>query len=127
MKILDRMQLDAYKEEACEKWGKTAAWQEYEGRKRTPAQNRQAVETMMAMFGEMGAMKACSPEDDAVQEKVKALQQFITDHFYTCTKEILLGLGQMYMQDERFRKNIDSAGGKGTAAFVQKAIEYYCK
>ena len=124
---LDRTELDAYKEEAREKWGKTAAWQEYAGKKKTPEQQQKAAEVMMALFAELGTMKNCPPESDAVQEKVKALQQFITDHFYTCTKEILGSLGLMYTQDERFRKNIDGAGGEGTAAFVQKAIEYYCK
>ena len=51
---------------------------------------------------------------------------FITDHFYTCTPEILAGLGQMYVADDRFRKNIDMAGGEGTAAFVAQAIAAYC-
>ena len=124
---LDRTELDAYKEEARAKWGKTAAWQEYTDKKKTPGQQQKAAEAMMALFAELGTMKDCPPETDAVQEKVKALQQFITDHFYTCTKEILGNLGLMYTQDERFRKNIDSAGGEGTAAFVQKAIEIYCK
>ena len=82
---------------------------------------------MMALFGEMGEVKYLPPESDEAQAKVKALQQFITDNFYTCTKETLFGLGQMYTQDERFRKNIDRAGGEGTAAFVQKAIEIYCR
>ena len=124
---LDRTKLEEYKEEAREKWGKTAAWQEYAGKKATPGQQQEAAGRMMALFGEMGAMKDCPPESAAVQEKVKALQQFITDNFYTCTKEILGNLGLMYTQDERFRRNIDNAGGEGTAAFVQKAIEHYCK
>lgn len=57
---------------------------------------------------------------------IRDLQQFITDHFYTCTPEILAGLGQMYVADDRFRKNIDMAGGEGTAAFVAQAIAAYC-
>ena len=61
-----------------------------------------------------------------MQKKISALQQFITDHYYECTKEILTGLGQMYVCDERFLKNIDKAGGDGTAAFVSKAISVYC-
>ena len=124
---LDRTELETYKEEAREKWGQTAAWQDYESRKKTPGQHQQAGERLMALLAEMGQMKELAPSDAAVQEKVKAFQQFITDNFYTCTKETLFGLGQMYTQDERFRKNIDRAGGEGTAAFVQKAIEIYCK
>lgn len=124
---LDRTKLEAYKAEAFEKWGKTEAWQEYASRKVTPDQHQQAAKVMMEMFGEMGTLKDCAPESAEVQEKIKALQQFITDHFYTCTKEILSNLGLMYTQVERFRQSIDSVGGEGTAAFVQKAIEIYCK
>ncbi|MBR5231187.1 MAG: MerR family transcriptional regulator [Clostridia bacterium] len=124
---LDRKEMENYREEAFEKWGKTAAWQEYASRKVTPDQHRQAAETMMAMFGEMGELKDRQPEEAEVQEKIKALQQFITDNFYTCTKEILSNLGLMYTQYDRFRQSIDSVGGEGTAAFVQKAIEIYCR
>ncbi|MBQ4553226.1 MAG: MerR family transcriptional regulator, partial [Clostridia bacterium] len=124
---LDRTKMEAYKKEAYEKWGETAAWQEYASRKVTPDQHQQAAKDMMVLFGEMGAVKHLSPESDEAHAKVKALQQFITDNFYTCTKEILKNLGLMYTQDERFRQSIDSVGGEGTAAFVQKAIEIYCK
>ena len=54
------------------------------------------------------------------------LQTFITDNYYVCTNEILNGLGQMYVGDERFKKNIDRAGGDGTAEFVSQAIAVYC-
>lgn len=124
---LDRTEMEAYKKEAYEKWGETAAWKEYAGRKVTPDQHQQAAKDMMVMFGEMGAIKHLPPESDEAQAQVKALQQFITDNFYTCTKEILMNLGLMYTQHDRFRQSIDSVGGEGTAAFVQKAIEYYCK
>ena len=62
-----------------------------------------------------------------MQTIVCRLQQFITDHYYTCTKEILAGLGEMYAADERFRQNIDRAGGQGTAAFAARAIRVFCK
>lgn len=57
---------------------------------------------------------------------VRALQQCITDHFYTCTPEIPAGLGKLYTADERFRRSIDAAGGEGTAAFAAQAIRHYC-
>ena len=58
---------------------------------------------------------------------VKKLQDYITQHFYNCTKEILSGLGKMYAGGGDFTKNIDSYGGEGTAEFVHQAIEIYCK
>ncbi len=60
------------------------------------------------------------------QASIRDLQQFITDHFYTCTLEILAGLGEMYVADDRFRKNIDKADGEGTADFVAQVIRAYC-
>lgn len=57
---------------------------------------------------------------------LSALQKFITDNYYVCTNEIFNELGEMYVCDERFRKNIDKAGGDGTAKFVRQAIAVYC-
>ena len=81
---------------------------------------------LMAQFTELGKLKNLAPTAPEVQAATRRLQQFITDHFYTCTPEILAGLGEMYVADERFRENIDKAGGEGTAAFVSKAIVTYC-
>ena len=36
------------------------------------------------------------PEDEQVQLQVRKLQDYITDHFYTCSDKILCGLGRMY-------------------------------
>lgn len=124
---LDRTEMETYKAEAKERWGRTAAFQEYESRRKSPAELQAAGEGLMAFFAEMGGMKNMQPGDEAVQQKVEEMQGYITTHFYTCTKEILYSLGLMYTQSERFRRNIDKAGGEGTAAFVQKAIEIYCK
>ena len=62
----------------------------------------------------------------AAQALVARLQAFITDHYYTCTKEILAGLGQMYVEDERFAAHLDSHG-PGTARLMADAIAVYCK
>ena len=125
--VFDRKQMEAYKAEAKEKWGQTAAFQEFEAREKagklSPAESG---EGLMALFAGFGALRKKDPGDREVQEKVAALQDFITAHYYTCTKEILAGLGEMYVGDERFRENIDSRGGEGTAAFVREAIMRYC-
>jgi hypothetical protein len=46
---------------------------------------------------------------------------------YTCTKEILGGLGKMYAGGGDFTINIDKIGGEGTAVFASRAIEIYCR
>ena len=80
----------------------------------------------MNIFSEIGKLKDLSVEDEKVQEKIKQLQQFISDNYYTCTNEILYSLGQMYVNDERFKENIDKAAGEGTAEFISQAIYEYC-
>ena len=91
---------------------------------RSVADNDALQQGLMDIFCEFGALD-CSPSDDAAQVLVKKLQDYITEHFYTCTNEILAGLGKMYVADGEFKTNIDNAAGEGTAEFVSKAIEYY--
>lgn len=81
----------------------------------------------MLLFVEFGKMLDKKPEDPDVQLKVRELQEYITEHFYKCTDEILYGLGKMYESGGEFAENIDKASGTGTAVFVAKAIEFYCK
>ena len=66
-----------------------------------------------------------TPESSSSMTLVNKLQNYITDNFYTCTKEILYGLGIMYVCDERFKNNIDK-NSVGTSEFIKKAIEAYC-
>ena len=122
-KPYDKSKIDSYAAEAKEKWGATAAYKEYEqrGKKNDP------TDALMALFAEAGKLRHLSPASTEAQAAVADIQNFITDNFYTCTKQILAGLGQMYVADERFKANIDAAGGEGTADFVSRAIEIYCK
>ena len=76
---------------------------------------------------DLGTDKGADPASAEAQALVKKLQDYITQHFYNCTKEILSGLGKMYAGGGDFTKNIDSYGGEGTAEFVHQAIEVYCK
>ena len=80
----------------------------------------------MAIFAQLGAIRNTPPESNDAQTLVAKLQKFITDHYYTCTKEILRGLGRMYAAGGEMTENIDRAGGPGTGTFVCKAIEAYC-
>ena len=79
----------------------------------------------MQIFADFGAVRQESPASDAAQALVQKLQDFITAHYYTCTDQILAGLGQMYAAGGEMTGNIDRSGGEGTAAFVQKAIAHY--
>ena len=124
----DNKEIENYSKEAKEKWGKTEAFEEFETRNknRGETENKFLAEEMMGIFKEIGKIKENSPESKEALALVEKLQKFITEHYYTCTDSILCGLGKMYIGDERFRENIDKAGGSGTAEFAAKAIEIYC-
>ena len=126
--VFDRKEMEKYKEEVAAKWGNTKAYREFQQKEaaREEGSSGRIAEELMAMFSELGGLKQLPPDADEVQKKIAALQEFITGNYYECTDEILSGLGQMYAEDERFRKNIDRAGGEGTAAFAGKAIAVYC-
>ena len=126
--IFDKSEIEQYKAEAKAKWGDTQAYKEYEQKAATQSdlKSDEIANRLMTMFAEIGTIRQLSPSAKEVQEKIAALQKFITDNYYVCTDEILNGLGQMYVDDERFKKNIDKAGGDGTAEFVSQAISVYC-
>ena len=123
----DKSEWNQYAEEVKERWGQTGAYEECEEKMKEKTENevRDTADQMMKIFAEIGKLQHLSPEDNRVQEKIKTLQSFISEHYYTCTKEILSGLGQMYVGDERMKRNIDKAGGDGTAEFAAQAIEIF--
>ena len=81
----------------------------------------------MQVFAEIGKLKHIAPTSKEVQILIRKLQNFITENYYACTDEMLKQLGQMYIADERFKNNINKAGGIGTAEFVAKAIQHLPK
>lgn len=126
--VFDKSEMEKYEAEVRARWGNTKVYQEYRQKAaaRDEGSYRKAADELLTMFSQLGELKHLSPDAPEVQEKISALQKFITDHYYVCTDEILGGLGEMYVCDERFRNNIDKAGGDGTAEFVKRAIAVYC-
>ncbi len=127
--VFDTTKMDEYTKKAKEQWGQTAEYKEYEEKtsKQSPEAQKQALQNFMLIFVEFGKMIDKKPEDSNVQLKVKVLQDYITDHFYKCSNEILKSLGEMYASGGEFTENIDKAAGDGTAVFVAKAIDIYCR
>lgn len=116
-----------YEAEARQRWGSTGAYQQYAAKNYTNQQQKELAEGMdriMARFA-LCMAEGNTPDSAEAQALVKQLQSYITEHYYLCTKEILLGLGQMYTADERFRNNIDRHAS-GTADFICQAIQTYC-
>lgn len=128
MKASDNMEFEKYKTEAGERWGETEAYKEFSEKSKgcTEEKYNALADGMNDIFAEFAVcMKSgAEPDSEAAQNLVKKLQSYITENFYTCTKEILSGLGQMYVLDERFRNNIDKHA-EGTAEFVNNSIKIY--
>lgn len=115
----DKTEIDKYTNEAKQKWGHTDAYKEFEDKHSDFADK---TDELMKIFAEIGKIKHLSPDCEKAQNQIKKLQNFITENYYTCTDEIMKNLGQMYIGDERFKNNIDKAGGIGTAEFTAEAI-----
>ena len=121
----DKSKINAYAKEAKARWGDTDAYKEYE--EKTAGQTEEAQQIaaakLMEIFAAFGKLIEKPASDPEVQTLVKALRDYITAHYYTCTPEILMGLGALYAAGGELTENIDRAGGPGTAAFVKDAIE----
>ena len=126
--VFDKSEIKKYEAEVKAKWGNTKAYQEYQQKDitRNEGDYSKIANELMTMFSELGELKHLTPNADEVQKKISALQKFITDNYYVCTNEIFSGLSEMYVCDERFKSNIDKAGGDGTAGFVKQAIAVHC-
>lgn len=127
----DTKKIEEYSKRAKEQWGSSAEYQEFEKKSSnwTNEDKKKMSDEFMGIFAEFGKVREAGTTCDSseAQNLVSKLQDYITSHFYKCTNEILKGLGVMYVDGGEFTSNIDTAGGAGTAEFVSKAIEVYCK
>ena len=130
MQAFHNSEFEKHNTEAKEKWGQIPAYREYEAKTKDYSKEKwdalaQGMDQILAAFArcmETGEM----PDSAGAQALVKTLQTHITEHYYLCTKEMLSGLGQMYVADERFKNNIDQHGA-GTAQFICDGINAYCQ
>lgn len=120
--------MNNYKIEVCERYGNTVAYREHEQKTKNYTNEKwaEANDGLMAIFAEFSACKNRGESADSAEAQalVAKLQAHITANYYTCTDEILAGLGQLYIADERFKKNIDKYG-EGTAEFASEGIRIY--
>lgn len=129
-KALGKRNMSEYKTEVKQKWGNTEAYKEYEEKSKsyTPKKEQDMIAGLDSVMEEFAScmQSGKSAGSGRSQELVKKLGDYISANFYTCTDQILAGLGQMYTADERFRTNIDKHA-EGTAEYIRAAIEIYCK
>ena len=117
-----------YETEARERYGNTAAYREHDQKTKSYTKEKwsEVNDGLMAIFAEFATCKESGASADSAEAQalVVKLQAHITANYYTCTNEILAGLGKMYIADERFKKNIDKYG-EGTAEFASKVIAVF--
>lgn len=122
--------MNTFDNEVKQRWGDTDAYKESKQKTADYSADKwnavnDGLNAVLAEFA--AALKdGKAPESETAQSLVRKLQQYITDNFYTCTNEILAGLGQMYVANDRFKSNIDK-NGAGTAEFISEALGIYCK
>ena len=124
----DTKKLDEYSKKAKEQWGKTSQYKEFAEKSKnwTKDDEKTLMENLMQIFMRFGQLRDLDPASKEVQEQVKAYQNFITENMYTCTDEILLGLGKWLGGGGEVTENVDKECGEGTAEFAYQAIRIYC-
>lgn len=127
-KAFDTRKIDEYCEQAQKSWGNTPAWKEFEQKRggRSDAQEQEIAEGLVAVIGAFTPLMGKPVDTPEARAAVERLQAYITAHYYTCTKQILRGLGRMYGGGGSFTENINAACGAGTAEYAAAAIEAYC-
>ena len=123
----DPKKIDEYSQQAKVLYGKTDAYKEFQQKQksRTKEQEKDLGAQVMDFFARLGKMRPCEPDSEAAQNWAKELQAFFTEHFYTCTPQILKGLAESYAGGGSMTENIDKAGGEGTGAFAKQVIDTY--
>lgn len=116
-----------YEQEVKEQYGSTDAYKE--SARRTAAYKeddwkRIHAESEAIYRGIVGAMHK-GAADEEVQRYVEQFRSHITSTYYDCTPDIFQGLGDLYVNDPRFTKNIDKYQ-EGLAVFLREAIHVYC-
>ena len=119
--------IDEYSQQAKVLYGKTDAYKEFEQKQksRTKEQEKDLGAQVMELFAKLGKMRPCPPDSEAAQNWAKELQAFFTEHFYTCTPQILGSLAESYAGGGSMTENIDKVGGDGTGAFAKQVIDIY--
>lgn len=130
MSAFNNSEFEKYKDEVREKWGSTDAYKDYSEKSKGYSEDKlnalgSGIDSIMGEFSQC-MNDGNTPASEKAQSLCVKLQSYITHNLYSCTKEILSGLGQMYVFDERFRKNINKHG-EGTAEYISEAIKVYCR
>ncbi|MFF5502521.1 MerR family transcriptional regulator [Streptomyces roseolus] len=126
--VFDGFDHTRYEAEVTERWGRDA----YERgdrwwRSLSDAEKKEFMETQAAIARDFGAAAAAGLAADSDEVQALARRQYLwLSGTTTPTKEYLIGLGRMYVDDPRFAKNYDRHG-EGTAVLVRDALTVWAE
>lgn len=117
-----------YEAEAEQRWGETDAYKQSSKRTKSYTEDdwrqihRESAEIDARLIELMDSNALA--EDERVQKCIHDKRMHLNKYFYDCPVAMIGGLGQMYIDDPRFTKNIDKAR-EGLAAYMRDAMVYY--
>lgn len=119
-------QLKEYAAEAKKRWGNTDAYKQSVERTKhwTKADYQKATHGWKIFMQKLADTVDKGVESKEFQQLIREQHQSI-GQFYDCSLEMYRNLGQMYVADERFKKNYDKYK-PGLAEAVRDGIAYYC-
>lgn len=117
-----------YEEEARKRWGDEVIDKSKAHLASYSKEDQKEMEKRMGhLFARLASIRHLDPASPEVQKEMTYMFAFFNNSFgYTYSLEAFGGLGQMYVQDERFTKNIDQFG-EGLAKFLSEAMTIFSK
>lgn len=110
-----------YEEEAKEKWGSDAVDKSKQNLKKTGT--KEAERRFNEIYTELANVRHLEPASEDAQQQIHEWYEFLNE-IGDYSPEMFKGLGDMYVEDERFTKNINKFGD-GLAQFMQQAMSIY--
>ncbi|MCA0987164.1 MerR family transcriptional regulator [Guptibacillus algicola] len=113
-----------YEEEARRRWGDEKVDESNNKIKGMSKEDKKKLsEEWDGIYTRLAKLRHGSPDSAEAQEAIHEWYEFL-NHFGQYSYEAFRGLGQMYVDDERFTKNIDNYG-EGLAIFMRDAMAVY--
>ncbi|MDR3644941.1 MAG: MerR family transcriptional regulator [Clostridia bacterium] len=129
LKTFDMNSIEEHKKkyagEAAEKYGDAYKQSQAKTARYSKEQWQQVMEEAQEIFDGLAECMDMGADCAQAQAMIGRWRAYISERYFDCKPEILKGLGQLYVSDERFTKNIDKTK-PGLASFIKQAIDIYC-